>query len=197
MAQPNPSLSLKQRRITVHAVGLVVSAAIAGAGCLFCSATTGEEQQWKTSISADSELLERQESLNTARDETEQELYTITQRLDRVTALIPLDPEEAPFLAQLSKLADESVLTTQNLHFGQPEENDRVQRIRVRLTGEGKYKSICTFLHGLRTLPRLTHVSRLNIGPITAKDTYPLSMELSIFFAADSRGAVTRVATND
>jgi Tfp pilus assembly protein PilO len=197
MTIPNLSQNLQQRRVTVHAVGLVVSAAIAAAGYLFCSSTTNREQQWQTSISADSKLLEQQDALLTAREDTENELDTMKQRLDLVTALIPLNPESASFLSQLRKLADESVLKSQNILFGTPEENDRVQRIRVQVTGEGKYESICMFLHGLRTLPRLTHVSNLNIGPITPKGTYPLSMELSIFFAADSGGAVTRVATND
>jgi Tfp pilus assembly protein PilO len=197
MSTSNLSPSLKQRRITVHAVGLVVSAAIAAAGYLFCSATSNEEQQWKTSIRADSELLEQQPALVTARKNTERDLNTMTQRLDEVTALIPLDPEESLFLAQLSELATESVLTIHNFRPGPPEENDRVQRIRVQLTGEGSYQGICTFLHGLRTLPRLTHVSNLHIDPITIKGTYPLSMELSIFFAANAGGTVTRVAIND
>ncbi|MCP4787262.1 MAG: type 4a pilus biogenesis protein PilO [Fuerstiella sp.] len=121
----------------------------------------------------------------------------MTNRLDKVTALIPHNPEESLFLAQLSMLADDSTLTIQNFRPGRPEENDRVQRIRVQLTGEGSYEGICKFLDGLRSLPRLTHVSKLQIDPITVSGTYPLDMELSIFFAAGSDSAATKVAIND
>ena len=190
-------MSLQQRRVMVHAVGVVVSAVIAAAGYLFCSSTTSSELQWQTSISADSKLLEQQSTVLAAREDTENELDTMKQRLDLVTALIPLNPESGSFLTQVRLLANESVLKIQVFDPGSPEENDRVQRIRVQLTGEGKYKSICAFLHGLKTLPRLTHVSNLHIDPVTTRGTYPLSMELSIFFAADSGGSVTRVATND
>ncbi|MDG2128383.1 MAG: type 4a pilus biogenesis protein PilO [Fuerstiella sp.] len=197
MANPNLTLSLKQRRITVHFVGLVVSAAIATAGSLFCSTTSNEQQQWKNSILADSELLEQQSTLVAAGKITERDLHTMTQRLDEVTALIPVHPEKGQFLEQVSKLAAESVLIMQNFDPGSPEENDRVQRIRVLLTGEASYKGICAFLHGLKTLPRLTHVSDLHISPITTEGRHPVSMELSIFFAADSRSVVTRVAIHD
>jgi len=124
-------------------------------------------------------------------------LHAMTQRLDEVTALIPHNPEESLFLAQLSMLADDSALTIKNFRPGPPEENDRVQRIRVRLTGDGSYEGVCAFLDGLRSLSRLTNVSRLEISPLTVAGTYPFNMELSIFFTADSGNVVRRVAIND
>ncbi|MEO2030220.1 MAG: type 4a pilus biogenesis protein PilO [Fuerstiella sp.] len=174
-----------------------MSAVIAAAGCLFYAATIDEAQRWKASIGVDSEILEQQESLVAARETTERELEAMTQRLEKVTALIPHNPENSLFLEQLAKLAEDSVLNIQNFRPGPPEENDRIQRIRVQLAGEASYESICTFLEGLRSLPRLTHVSMLHIDPRTATGTYPLQMELSIFFAADSDSAKTRVAIND
>ncbi|MCA9051724.1 MAG: hypothetical protein KDA89_23460, partial [Planctomycetaceae bacterium] len=73
-----------------------------------------------------------------------------------------------------------------NFRPGRPEDSNHVRRIRVQMTGQASYECLCRFLDGLHGLPRLTQVSRMMIEPATAAGTYPIEMEISIFFAADN-----------
>ena len=190
-------LSDRQLRLAVHSCGLAIVAVIAATGYVTSfAATEDQEDAWQQSIAHDENLLQQQETILFDRENTECELFAMSRRLEELTAMIPNEPEESRFLAQLSALADESQLSIQNFRPGPPEDTHNVKRIRVQLSGAGSYECICTFMDGLQALPRLTHVSRLTIDPVDSSGMYPVQLELSIFFAADGNQDQTRIAQN-
>lgn len=182
--------------IAVHAAGSAVALTIVLAGYTLLGASHScDETDCIARIEEGKRLIDQSEMLHEILELNECELFEHSQRLERLNALIPYRPESSRFLAQLAKLADSSELDIRNFRPGTPEDKETIKRIKVQLTGAGSWECICRFVHGLHSLPRLTHVSRLSIDPINADQQYPVNMELSIFFAADDSS--TRIARND
>ena len=186
-----------QLRLAVHTVGAGVMLLIAAAGYSFYSGSDSEQEvAWRYEIESGTELLSSRDRITEERDLAESEFLAMTTRLEELTALIPNTAESSHFLAQLAQLGGESKLEIQNFRPGPPEATRNVQQITVQLSGAGRYESICHFLSGLQTLPRLTRVGRLEISPVNEDGLYPVRMELSIFFAADKRASL-KVASNE
>ena len=191
------SLAPSQLRAAVHVTGAIVTLLIAAAGySIGFVSDTNQETTWKNSIESGQELLKIREQIAQDRDIAECELFAMTRRLEELTALIPNNPESSRFLAQLAHLGAESELGIENFRPGPPETTDNMRRIRVQLSGTGRYESICRFLDGLQTLPRLTRVAKLQVDPPGENGLYSVSMDLLIFFAANQL-ASTKVARND
>lgn len=188
-------LSSRQLSVAIHSTGIVIAVAIVivGYGTTF-SSTEGQKAEWIESATASRELLVNKDQIIADREMMECELFALSRRLEELTSLIPDSPDESRFLVQLAELASTSKLAIENFRPGPAEDSHNVKRIRVLLTGAGTYECVCTFLDGLHALPRLTHVSRLKIAPQNEADLYPVEMELSIFFAAESAAPATRVA---
>ena len=197
LSKLSETLHATQLQCAVHAVGATVALMIAGAGYSYSTASeSGQEATWENTIESGQELLENRSQIFQDRDIAECELFAMNKRLDELTALIPNNPESSRFLAQLAELGGNSKLEIQNFRPGPTEKTDNMQRMRVQLSGAGHYECICLFLNGLRSLPRLTRVTKLQVDPLNQKGIYPVHMELSIFFAADEQ-ATTRVARHD
>lgn len=201
-------LSTARLRLAVHAIGCGVTASILAVGYfLFFASSENQEVVWQASIDADTQLVAKRDVIASAREMAECELFAMSQRLDQLTAMIPHTPDESRFLAELAELAGQTGLVIRNFRPGPAEDagspgseatantntqgdDSALQRIRVNLSGAGSYDGICRFLDGLQALPRLTHVSRLDVVPQVGSELYPVELELSIFFAAKK----TRVA---
>lgn len=189
-------MSTRQLAGAMHATGTAVIAVILAVGYTTgYSSVESNEAEWIDTIHENQSLLQRSQQIEDERNLTECELFALTRRLEELNALIPDTRDESSFLAQLAALADEADLDIQNFRPGPAEDSHNLKRIRVQLTGAGSYECICTFLDGLQALPRLTHVSRMKIDPLNATNQYPVEMELSIFFAADSGERPVRTAS--
>lgn len=179
------SLTSKQLKIASHAIGLLVLSLILSLGYFF-NLTTTEDQlvTLQEDVNSDRQVLELSDAIVRTKETAECELFAMSQRLDELTDMIPETPQESRFLAQLSQLAESACLQISDFRPGPVEDDEALKRIEVRLSGAGSYICLCDFLHGLHSLPRLTHVSELAISPINEEGVYPISMSLAIFFAA-------------
>ncbi len=189
--------SLKQIRLIVHGVGLMGAVCIPVLACQFFNcADPARMQELAASIKRDTDLFEERDEVVENFEQAECELFALSQRLEDLKTQIPNTPEESRFLAQLTQLAEESKLGIQNFRPGRAEDSNHLKRIRVQLKGIGTYECLCQFLNGLSSLPRLTQVSTLHVDPADIAGRYPVTMELSIFFA-ETQGNTTKVALND
>ena len=190
------SLSRTQLGIAVHGIGLAGVITIPALCYTFFLAENAQQvAACSSTIAADSAIILNRAELTEQRENTECELYALKQRLEELKAQIPNAPEESRFLAQLSKLAEESQLGIRHFRPGPPEDSNDVRRIRVQLSGVGSYECLCRFLNGLNSLPRLTKVSMLKVEPPNSERQYPVNLELSIFFAG-KRGKSLKVASH-
>lgn len=187
------SLTSQQLRIASNAVGLLVLVMIVCVGYFFNLTTTeGQLVDLQEQLNSDRQVLELKDAIVRTQETAECELFAMTERLDELTDMIPETPQESRFLAQLSQLAESACLQISDFRPGPAEDGETLKRIEVRLSGTGSYVCLCEFLHGLDSLPRLTHVSELIVSPVNADGVYPISMSLAIFFAESK--AATKVA---
>lgn len=105
------------------------------------------------------------------------------QRLESLLARIPTTPQESEFLAELTRLARDAKLKISDFKPAEVKGTDSHAAVEIALRTEASYESLCRFLDGLSSLPRLCHVKRLSLkAPDAAQNTYPVDMTLQIFF---------------
>lgn len=182
-----PDHRLVQLDRSLHAVGAVIACAILVGGLVLVRRSLAAE---RTSIDARiaeaRQILDKEDALHTEHSHLEHRLSDLERRTGELLARIPETPREAEFLAQLSGLAGESQLAIRSYRPDSPVESERYQRLDIELVAEGTFTSLCRFLEGLESLPRLSRLTHLEVESASAEDgTYPVTMTLRIFFAPE------------
>jgi Tfp pilus assembly protein PilO len=95
---------------------------------------------------------------------------------------IPDGPQEADFLLQISHAAAEVGLQITDYRPGVMTAGKSCSAMRVELSCEGNYRSICRLLNRLRELPRHSTVARLDVNADGSSDKYLLKLGLELYF---------------
>lgn len=113
----------------------------------------------------------------------------LTQRLEGLKSdmaalqqRVPREADAGKFLRQLTDIADDEALEINNFQPDKPTNKEGFTELEVTLTGQGDFKSICTFFDRLNKLSRLSKVKSLNISASEAADKLPMSATLVIYF---------------
>lgn len=108
------------------------------------------------------------------------------QRLaEERAARIPDTARESELLAQLTDLARRSGM---EILAYQPAGSFRagsIHALSIDINGQGSYAATCTFLAGLESLPRLCHLTRLNIiAPAVVGGDLHVDLTLQVYYGA-------------
>ena len=186
-------LTRQQLRLCIHATGALITVSMIAAAYSFALRPADVEiAEAYESLEASRKIVQNRDAIIADAETAACERYATEQRLKELLALIPNRPEESRFLSQLSELAASCELDIQRFLPSAPEADQRVNRIRVQLDGAGTYDSLCRFLDGLHSLQRLTQVTELAIDNSSQTADYNVHLELSIFFADDSKTKVAQ-----
>lgn len=112
------------------------------------------------------------------------QLTEAREQAEMLNDRVPEEPQEAVFLAQVSKLANDVGLSIQDYRPGAIKRDDSHSTMRVDLICRGRYSAICKFLDGLPTLPRHSTVVRLQITSEGDQAEYSADVSLELYFAA-------------
>ncbi|MFN0195858.1 MAG: type 4a pilus biogenesis protein PilO [Planctomycetaceae bacterium] len=105
---------------------------------------------------------------------------------DGLLSRIPLEPQESDFLAALTELAGKSQLNVEFFSPGVTHSREKFQEMDVELQATGNYSSICQFLNGLNTMPRICNISKLEINSLAQiPGHYTVQISLRILFKFD------------
>ncbi|MEO8493610.1 MAG: type 4a pilus biogenesis protein PilO [Planctomycetota bacterium] len=114
----------------------------------------------------------------------EAELVQLEASAEAARQRIPETPQEAEFLAQISRAAAAKGLTIQDFTRGDVTVLPTHSQLQIRLTGEGDYTSICGFFEAMSTFSRVATVTNLNLSIPTDSEVYPLDLTLTLYFGA-------------
>ncbi|MFG0335107.1 MAG: type 4a pilus biogenesis protein PilO [Maioricimonas sp. JB049] len=172
---------------SLHAIGIAVACVILIGGLLFVRRSLAAERtSLDTRITEAENVLSKAESVRTGHAQLKRRLEKLQQRTGELMARIPDTAREAEFLAQLSGLAGESHLSIRSYRPDSPVATERYQHLDIELAAAGTFESLCQFLEGLESLPRLCRLNRLEIESGSGEDgAYPITMKLRIFFAPE------------
>lgn len=95
---------------------------------------------------------------------------------------LPADPQEAEFLAQVARLARSVELNVREYRPGKITPRGNYSELEIELSCEGGYPSICRFLAGLPTLPRLSSLTGVDVEAKPEQPVYPIRLKLSAYF---------------
>jgi Tfp pilus assembly protein PilO len=135
-------------------------------------------------------LLRDEGRLRTEHARLCQQLEAARQKDEALRNRIPDGPQEADFLAQVSRAAGEVGLQITDYRHSGITGGKLCSAMRVELSCEGDYQSICSLLDRLQELPRYSTVARLEINSIApqAKCLAKICLEL-YFFVGDRQPA--------
>jgi Tfp pilus assembly protein PilO len=113
----------------------------------------------------------------------------LTQRLETLKAgmaalqhRVPREADAGKFLREVTLIAGEEALEISNFQPEKPTNREAFTELEVTLTGQGDFKSICTFFDRLNKLSRLSKVKSLTISASGATEKLPISATLVIYF---------------
>jgi Tfp pilus assembly protein PilO len=109
-------------------------------------------------------------------------LRDVTTRIANVRRRVPKEPDAGEFLKQVTQLASEQKLAIKDFHPEKPETRNGYAEMQVKLTGEGSFGSICTFMDQLNKLARLSKIKDLTLTSETDATEYPMTATLVIYF---------------
>ncbi|MBI4728880.1 MAG: type 4a pilus biogenesis protein PilO [Acidobacteria bacterium] len=114
-------------------------------------------------------------------------------RLDRLTRMLPSDPDLPGFIRLVQRAAEDSGVDLKSIAPAQPAEvagAKGVQMIQVTLAFEAGFRRVQDFLGRLESLDRIVEVRSLTLNPQTDPDTQQTlldgSLGLQMYVAAES-----------
>ena len=191
MGPNNPNRKLKVLGWWLHGLGLAAALAIV----LFAQLAVLrriDEQAAACSLRAGQleELLEDADRVRAEHARLTRELAVARRQAADLARRVPDEPQEADFLAQVSRLADDAGLEIQDYRPGTVTAEPSYSVVRVDLVCRGDYTGICRFLNGLADLPRHSTVSRLQIQSEESRGKCSVTMSLQLYFGVKARTSV-------
>jgi len=130
-------------------------------------------------------LMARAEQVRAEHETATSYLASLNAQLTDLKNRLPSSPQEAEFLAQLSRLAEHTGVRLKNFRPGQVANAGSVNTCEVQLSLVGQFASICKLFGGLADVPRFLHVARVTLaGPQSASDACTAEVTINLCFAA-------------
>ena len=110
---------------------------------------------------------------------------------------VPDKPQEAEFLADVSRLANELGLTIRDYQPGAALSEPSHTELQVDLVCSGNYASICGFLDRLSKLPRYSSVARLQVDADGKSPECSAKMSVILYYGVQESPTAARKGPND
>jgi Tfp pilus assembly protein PilO len=182
---------LKRRDCLWHATGLGVTVLVAAAAfALIYVPLERHRVALDRTARARRAFLARGDAIRIEHEELKSQQAATETRMAGLLKRIPVAPQEAEFLAELSSLAGETEFVIHEYRPGKVLEVDRHCELEVQLHAEGTYESLCCFLQGLERMERFCRLSDFGVSLRPESPMHnTVHLTLQIFFAARSQAA--------
>ncbi len=168
---------------TLHAAGFCLLLAIAGGyWTIVRRPAVVASRQIEQRIATVSRLLENRGALRREYEQLTEVLDGERQRAAAVRQQIPDDSNEAEFLRQLSNAAARGGVVIDDYTRGTVSKESEFSQLDIHVECTGTFESICRFLEGLESLPRVSEVIALNLTSKGQGDKYPLRVTIRLYF---------------
>jgi Tfp pilus assembly protein PilO len=132
-------------------------------------------RELRTSVQSASEVRHTHEELS-------KRLEDLRTRMDTLQRRVPHDADAGKFLREVSTIARDESLDISNFEPDKAVSREGFMEMEVTLTGQGDFKSICSFLDRLNKLSRLSKVKDLSISTSGTEEMLPMKATLVIYF---------------
>lgn len=127
-------------------------------------------------------LLDNKDRLQSEQSQLTASLEKIRRRVASSQKRLPDDAQEEVFLSALTQAADQEgleIVDYQRLDVAVMETH---HQLKVQLTGEGQYRSICGFLDHLRMHPRAMFVEMLSVDTGVNEPDYRMNLTVLLLY---------------
>lgn len=183
MRQSDPDRKLRALGWWLHGLGVLVALAIAWLSHLLVCRPLGARTAACLEQTAELETVIRREApIRAERARLREDLAAARQQAVLLRTRIPDKPQEADFLADVSRLAHEVGLQIQDYRPGVPVSGPSYAVLQVDLICSGSYRSICSFLDQLSKLPRYSTMARLQIDADGKSPEYSAKISVILYY---------------
>ncbi|MCA9073068.1 MAG: type 4a pilus biogenesis protein PilO, partial [Planctomycetaceae bacterium] len=113
----------------------------------------------------------------------ESELSGKRQLLDSLEQRVPTQAHESEFFQQIVHLSNQHDVQIHGFRPGANGALEGYQSIKVEFDASAEYEPLCRFLDGMAKMPRLNHITRLQVSPKSSGDgTLLVKIETNIYF---------------
>lgn len=127
-------------------------------------------------------LLYRDANIHRAHRELQATVAHLESQIASVRQRIPIDPLEATFLGDATSIAEQERIAIDNFRRESLEHFPEYSQVEVVISGRGSFASICSFLHRVSQLERLSTVRQMSINSSGSNGSYPFEVVYSLQF---------------
>jgi len=174
----------------LHYAGLLVTVVTTAVGYSYLHAPAVREIS-ETSARIDDLLLSVKNApvMREQHQVESEKLNKVTDRIANLQRRVPREASHVEFLKQVTQIAAAGHLMIKGFQPGKPEIKAGYSEMQVKLSGQGSFSSVCTFLDGLTKLTRLSKVKDLTLSAADEGSDYPMTATLVIYFGLRGKEA--------
>jgi Tfp pilus assembly protein PilO len=178
-----PNNILRQLAFRLNITGALVAAILVlGGAWLVLGPLTRDTAEISSRLDIFHEMLRDEGHLRAEHVKLCQQLDVARRQDAALRKRIPEGPQEADFLLHVSRAATEAGLQITDYRPGVVTAGKSCSALRVEMSCEGNYRSICSLLDRLRELPRHCTVACLEIDAAAVPDKYLAKLGLELYF---------------
>ncbi len=175
---------LLQFDLFLHGLGVLITVGLVGLSVFVVGAPMDRHHAQLHAKIVDLESLQSEKhAVEKLNRKLQQDVDRRSSEWDKLLSRIPQEPQESDFLATLTELAAQSHLNVEFFSPGVTHTREKYQEMDIELQATGNYSSICQFLKGLNSIPRICNIGKLEINSLTqVPDRYTVQLSLRILF---------------
>jgi len=183
MYPSDPDRRLKTLSWSLHGLGVVGALAIAWLSDLLVCRPLADRTAGCLEQTAELEtVIRREAAIRQERVRLGEELAAARQQAVLLQTRIPDKPQEAEFLADVSRLADQVGLKIHDYRPGAAVSEPSYGVLQVDLICRGDYSSVCSFLDHLSRLPRYSTIAGLQIEADGKSAEYSAKITVLLYY---------------
>lgn len=170
--------------LSLHAAGCAVACALVIAGWGLQSFQASEQARIQRARARAEECLTNAADTERSHQELRHQHQQKTARIEQLLRRLPSAPEESQFLTQLADHSQKCDFHVRSFRPGGVTSSGAFGQMEITLAGDGSYESLCQFLAGLETLPRLCRVAGMTIsGASETGERCTVEIQLQLLFS--------------
>ena len=170
----------------------LIALIILGTGWLIAEALGNHSESLSQSTEQAIALQARGEQILQQHSELTSKVRAAQEDVKQAQTRLGMGPQESRFIAQLTDLAEEFGLDVSNVRPGGVSLHGTFGVLELQASCDGSYNGLCSFLAALNEMPRICHVSGMNVVAVDQQTgNLRFELKLQLLFALPSAGPET------
>ena len=178
------ALPLRRLNYLLQGGAGIIALIILGTGWLIADAMASHAHDLDRSAEQAMALRARGKQIRERHSNLTSKVKAAQEDVEQAQTRLGIGPQESRFIAQLTDLTEQYGLEVSQVRPGSTSLHGSFGTLELQLSCDGQYEGFCQFLAAMEKLPRICHISGMNIAVIdAASGRLNIELKLQLLFA--------------